>query len=122
MIRLSRYISRKLNSVFKRDSKTSDNQRLIPTDDQNIKSRPLLPVDDKNAKPKLARKGHVAMYVGEEAKRYEVPVKFLSTELFASLIRLDQEDPDGKIEGPIKISCSTVIFERLLKLADMHIK
>ncbi|KAJ6694013.1 hypothetical protein OIU85_004771 [Salix viminalis] len=57
------------------------------------------------------RRGYVAMYVGEEGKRCEVPVKYLSNPVFQELLRRSQnQDLDGKIEGAIRIPHSTAFF------------
>ncbi|XP_021291841.1 auxin-induced protein X15-like [Herrania umbratica] len=70
------------------------------------------------AAPLEAREGYVAMYVGEEAKRYEVPIKYLSLPTFKELLMQSQEDYlDAKIEGPILISCTIENFDQLLKNA-----
>lgn len=65
------------------------------------------------------QKGYVAMYVGEERKRYEVPVKYLSLPKFQELMMNSQDegDLDFKIDGPITLTCTTEKFEELLKLA-----
>lgn len=69
------------------------------------------------------RKGHVAVYVGEERKRYEIPVKYLALAEFKELMMLSQEDSfdlDVKIDGPITFLCTTEIFDEVLKLAKKH--
>ena len=64
-----------------------------------------------------ARKGYVAMYVDKEAKRYEVPITYLSLQMFKELLMQsqDQDHLDTKIDGPIVISCNLEIFDQLLK-------
>ncbi|XVF84381.1 hypothetical protein PTKIN_Ptkin17bG0032200 [Pterospermum kingtungense] len=55
-----------------------------------------------------AQRGYVAIYIGEEAKRYEVPIECLSHPTFKKLLMHSQgqDDLDTKIDGPIVISCS----------------
>ncbi|KAK6266239.1 hypothetical protein QUC31_017076 [Theobroma cacao] len=68
-----------------------------------------------------ARRGYVAMYVGEKAKRYEVPIKYLSSPAFQELLMRSQDDDlDTKIDGPITIACTSKRFEQLLKVAKNH--
>ncbi|XVF37663.1 hypothetical protein REPUB_Repub20aG0028900 [Reevesia pubescens] len=68
-----------------------------------------------------ARRGYVTMYVGEEAKRYEVPIKYLSSPAFQELlIRSQDDDLDNKIDGPITIPCTSQRFKELLKNAKKH--
>ncbi|KAJ9185679.1 hypothetical protein P3X46_005279 [Hevea brasiliensis] len=109
----TRNITEKFRSLLKKkyssqiDSKSSYNC-LAPTEQKNS-----------NPKPRLARRGCVAVYVGEESKRYEVPLQYLSIRSFQELIlQWEHDDLDTKIEGPIKLLCSTAFFEeQLLKLA-----
>ncbi|CAK7341353.1 unnamed protein product [Dovyalis caffra] len=63
------------------------------------------------------RRGYVAMYVGKEGKRYEVPVKYLSNPVFQELLRRSQhQDLDYKIEGAIRIPHSTAFFDQFLRI------
>ncbi|KAG6750740.1 hypothetical protein POTOM_045249 [Populus tomentosa] len=63
------------------------------------------------------RRGYVAMYVGEEGKRYEVPVKYLSNPVFQELLRRSQhQDLDYKIEGALRIPHSTAFFDQFLRI------
>ncbi|KAK6255409.1 hypothetical protein SCA6_016714 [Theobroma cacao] len=68
-----------------------------------------------------ARRGYVAMYVGEKAKRYEVPIRYLSSPAFQELLMRSQDDDlDTKIDGPITIACTSERFKQLLKVAKHH--
>ncbi|CAL1405237.1 unnamed protein product [Linum trigynum] len=72
------------------------------------------------------RRGYIGMYVGEEARRYEVPVKSLAKpsvqELLVRRRRRTSEDGDDvpllldspKIVGPLSIPCSVESFDRLV--------
>ncbi|KAG5232769.1 hypothetical protein OIU78_027502 [Salix suchowensis] len=67
------------------------------------------------------RRGYVAMYVGEEGKRCEVPVKYLSNPVFQELLRRSQnQDLDGKIEGAIRIPHSTAFFYQFLRIVKEY--
>ena len=73
-----------------------------------------------SSKTRKVLKGHIGMYVGEERKRYEVPVKYLSLPAFQELFVQSQEDElEAKIEGPIMLACKTEEFDQLLKLAKV---
>ncbi|KAE8673880.1 Cysteinyl-tRNA synthetase, class Ia family protein, ARATH isoform 1 [Hibiscus syriacus] len=65
----------------------------------------------------LARRAYVPVYVGEEAKRFEVPIKYLSRAAFQELLVRTQGDNglDAKIDGPIRIACSCERFKQVLK-------
>ncbi|KAF5731850.1 putative SAUR-like auxin-responsive protein family [Tripterygium wilfordii] len=77
-----------------------------------------------SGKVRRSRKGCVAVYVGEEAKRYEVPVKYLSFPVFRELLIQEHDDGgyfDSKTDGPLKISCcTTTTFDQLLKIAAQN--
>ncbi|KAK6266241.1 hypothetical protein QUC31_017078 [Theobroma cacao] len=61
------------------------------------------------------------MYVGEKAKRYEVPIRYLSSPAFQELLMRSQDDDlDTKIDGPITIACTSERFKQLLKVAKHH--
>ncbi|GMI92968.1 hypothetical protein HRI_002966100 [Hibiscus trionum] len=73
------------------------------------------------AKAILARRGYVPIYVGKETKRFEVPIKYLSSAAFQELLVWSQgDDLDAKIDGPIRIGCSSKSFKQALKDAKHH--
>ncbi|KAF5741603.1 SAUR-like auxin-responsive protein family [Tripterygium wilfordii] len=85
--------------------------------------------DSSSDKVRRARKGCAAIYVGEEAKRYEVPVKYLSFPVFRELLLQEHGGGgidgyfDSKIDGPLKVSCCTTsTFEQLLKIARQNLR
>ena len=58
--------------------------------------------------------------MGEEKKKYEIPVKYLSLPAFQELIVQSQADElEPKIQGPIMLACRTEEFDQLLKLAEV---
>lgn len=66
-------------------------------------------------------KGHVALYVGKEEKRYEVPVKYLSLRSFKELLAQSQPNElDIKNDGPIVLPCTTEAFNMLLREAKAY--
>ncbi|CAN1136695.1 Auxin-induced protein X15 [Linum perenne] len=63
------------------------------------------------------KRGYIGMYVGKEAQRYEVPVKWLGKPAVQELMRRSEDDVallDYKIVGPMSISCSVESFDRVL--------
>ena len=74
----------------------------------------------KSSKTRKVPKGYIGLYVGEEKKRYEIPVKYLSLPAFQELIVQSQADElEPKIQGPIMLACRTEEFDQLLKLAKV---
>ncbi|KAK9986278.1 hypothetical protein SO802_031229 [Lithocarpus litseifolius] len=73
--------------------------------------------DEKARAHHLSRKGHVAVYVGKEKKRYELPVKYLLHPTMQDLmVRSQQSDLEPKIAGPIVLASRTQFFDGLLLL------
>jgi SAUR family protein len=69
----------------------------------------------------VSRKGHVALYVGKEKKRYEVPVKYLLHPSIQKLIIKSQHgDLETKIDGPIELECKAQFFDDLLILVKEY--
>lgn len=64
------------------------------------------------------RKGFFAVYVGEEAKRYAIPLSYLKHPIFLELLRKAEEEFgfDNVGSGALQIPCDPVVFERLLSL------
>ena len=74
----------------------------------------------KSSKTRKVPNGYIGLYVGEEKKRYEIPVKYLSLPAFQELIVQSQADElEPKIQGPIMLACRTEEFDQLLKLAKV---
>ncbi|KAK0582166.1 hypothetical protein LWI29_022233 [Acer saccharum] len=92
-------------------------KKLSASDSNNWYKRLVNADEKKSEKLKLAR-GCVAIYVGQERKRYQVPLIYLSLPNFQQLINTSQGDVfDVKIDGPITLACPTHTFEHLLKIA-----
>ncbi|KAM4077529.1 hypothetical protein ACJW30_12G144800 [Castanea mollissima] len=74
----------------------------------------------KSSKTRKVPEGYIGLYVGEEKKRYEIPLKYLSLPAFQELIVQSQADElEPKIQGPIMLACRTEEFDQLLKLAKV---
>lgn len=82
----------------------------------------LLGVSDENGDRVLeVRANCLAIYVGLERKRYEVPVKYLSFPAIRDMIKRSIGGDDRaeiKIDGPIILPCTPTYFDRLLKMAE----
>ncbi|XP_021602266.1 auxin-induced protein 6B [Manihot esculenta] len=71
---------------------------------------------DQKVKTPQVRKGYVAIYVGDESKRYQVPVENLKFPALRELIKQSQNgDLDSKINGPIVLTCTTDKFDETCK-------
>ncbi|KAI9180895.1 hypothetical protein LWI28_009178 [Acer negundo] len=107
--------TRSLRRVMKKFSASDSNKsykRLVNAAAADDEKKP--------EKLELAR-GCVAIYVGQDRKRYQVPLKYLSLPSFQQLINTSQGDVfDVKIDGPITLACPTHTFEQLLKIAKIR--
>ncbi|KAL9425848.1 hypothetical protein AB3S75_032753 [Citrus x aurantiifolia] len=103
----------KMGSVFK---KTFGGSHLK---NPNYKRLSVADHDAEESVGIIYRAGYVPFYVGEEEKRYQVPVKFLRFPPFRELMKqsYDHDVYDIKINGPIKLACTPKAFEETLKLA-----
>ncbi|CAN0840243.1 Auxin-responsive protein SAUR40 [Linum grandiflorum] len=63
----------------------------------------------------VPQKGRVAMSVGEEEKRYEVPTEYLAHQAFRVLLRDAEEEFGFQHDGVLRIPCEVAVFERILK-------
>lgn len=62
------------------------------------------------------------MYVGEEQKRYQVPLNYLSIPTQRSMVKsLPPYDLETKIEGPILLSCTPQFFDQFLDIAKEQV-
>lgn len=64
-------------------------------------------------------RGYIPMYVGEECKRYDVPVEYLKFTKLREMMLQSQEYGflDFKIDGPITLPCTTDTFDQFLNQA-----
>ncbi|KAK2649464.1 hypothetical protein Ddye_016953 [Dipteronia dyeriana] len=93
-------------------------KKLSASDSNNSYKRMVNAADEKKSEKLELARGCVAIYVGQERKRYQVPLIYLSLPNFQQLINTSQEDVfDVKIDGPITLACATHTFEQLLKIA-----
>jgi hypothetical protein len=58
----------------------------------------------------VARKGHCVVY-SADAKRFEVPLEYLNTAVFAQLLRISQEELGFTSDGRITLPCDAVVLE-----------
>ncbi|KAE8709138.1 hypothetical protein F3Y22_tig00110332pilonHSYRG00980 [Hibiscus syriacus] len=59
-------------------------------------------------------KGFLAVCVGEELKRYIIPMEYLGHEAFGILLRKAEEEFGFQQEGVLKIPCEVSMFDNIL--------
>ncbi|MCD7456251.1 Auxin-responsive protein saur50 [Datura stramonium] len=69
--------------------------------------------DDENGLPIDVPKGHFAVYVGENRRRYIVPISFLSYPQFQCLLQRAEEEFGFDHDMGITIPCEEVVFQSL---------
>ncbi|CAM6090032.1 unnamed protein product [Calypogeia fissa] len=60
--------------------------------------------------------GYLAVYVGNERKRFVISTKYLSHQLFKALLKKSEEEFGFDHQGGLTIACEPVLFEHLLWL------
>ncbi|KAM1663375.1 hypothetical protein ACFX13_043600 [Malus domestica] len=69
------------------------------------------------SKPQPPKKGYINVYVGQERKLHQIPLKYLLDPTLQQLIEKSQPDVfDSKIDGPIELACTTHTFDEFLKI------
>ncbi|XAR49778.1 hypothetical protein NMG60_11003916 [Bertholletia excelsa] len=63
-------------------------------------------------------KGHLAVGVGEEEKRYVIPTHYLAHKAFQLLLREAEEEFGFEQEGILKLPCQVPVFDLILKLVQ----
>ncbi|XP_071901186.1 protein SMALL AUXIN UP-REGULATED RNA 51-like [Coffea arabica] len=63
-------------------------------------------------------KGYLAVCVGEELKRFVIPMEYLGHQAFGILLREAEEEFGFQQEGVLKIPCQVAVFEKILKMMD----
>lgn len=70
--------------------------------------------EEKN--PGVAPKGFVPIQVGEERRRYFIPVSYLSSISLKAFLHQFEEEIQANMNGPITLPCSFESFEAILAL------
>lgn len=60
--------------------------------------------------------GYLAVYVGNERKRFVISTKYLSHQIFQALLKRSEEEFGFDHQGGLTIACEPVLFEHLLWL------
>lgn len=63
-------------------------------------------------------KGYLAVCVGEEQKRFVIPMEYLGHHAFHILLREAEEEFGFEQAGVLRIPCEVSLFESILKMAE----
>ncbi|CAN6479976.1 unnamed protein product [Victoria cruziana] len=61
-------------------------------------------------------KGYFAVYVGEEMRRFVIPLSYLNHSLFRALLKKAEEEFGFSANGGIRLPCESLVFEHILRL------
>ncbi|XP_011031721.1 PREDICTED: auxin-induced protein 15A-like [Populus euphratica] len=87
---------------------------------QDWESRSLLPEDDYCIVPKDVPKGHLAVYVGEDCKRYVIKATLLKHPLFKALLDRTEEVFGFTTGSKLCIPCNESMFKSILHCVNSH--
>ncbi|MQM14256.1 hypothetical protein Taro_047186 [Colocasia esculenta] len=74
--------------------------------DEGSSSRPVPP-------------GFLAVYVGEERRRFVIPTRFLNYPVFAALLKQAEEEFGFSAGGGLALPCDVEFFRRVVELLDV---
>ncbi|PON94428.1 Small auxin-up RNA [Trema orientale] len=83
----------------------------------NSKTRKSSSSTDHDQEPAKVPEGFFPIYVGEEQKKYVVPISFLSVRIFQALLnQFEEQINKANAAGvkPVAVLCSTEMFESIL--------
>lgn len=63
-------------------------------------------------------KGYIALCVGEEMKRFVIPMEYLGQRAFGVLLREAEEEFGFEQEGVLRIPCDVSVFENILEMVE----
>ncbi|WOL18182.1 auxin-responsive protein SAUR64-like [Canna indica] len=72
-------------------------------------------VSDFSCNTQLASKGHVFMYT-TDGKRFMVPLKYLTNNIFRELLRMSEEEFGLPADGPIMLPCEAASMDYIISL------
>ncbi|KAI4380824.1 hypothetical protein MLD38_006970 [Melastoma candidum] len=99
--------------TFPITNKRVDSARGCDSDDESCNS-PKSPPD--------VPKGFLAVYVGEELRRFIIPTSYLSHHLFKVLLEKSAEEFGFEQHGALNIPCEIETFKFLLKCIENQLK
>lgn len=62
-------------------------------------------------------KGHFVVYSSDE-KRFVIPLGHLNSEIFQVLLRLSEEEFGLTNEGPIRLTCDSLLMEYVVSIVE----
>lgn len=116
----------KLQQILKKWRKVASSKKTSPGGGggKSIKFlKKTLSFSDHNALQGMARdsavpKGSLAVCVGEEMKRFVIPMAYLRCQAFDILLKEAEEEFGFQQEGILRIPCQVSLFEEVIKLLD----
>ncbi|GAB4853686.1 hypothetical protein Ancab_017877 [Ancistrocladus abbreviatus] len=131
IVRLKEFI-RKWQSVTRNSRADSPNHRrpllgISPEVSRMLKSSNVLCDSDEEGcqspePPPGVPKGYLAVYVGQELRRFIIPTSFLSHHLFKMLLEKAEEEYGFDHTGGLTIPCEIETFKYLLKCIETEQK
>ncbi|XP_073298595.1 protein SMALL AUXIN UP-REGULATED RNA 51-like [Primulina huaijiensis] len=74
--------------------------------------------DDPDASARRTPSGSVAVYVGQERRRFVIPTRFLNMPVFGDLLHEAEEEFGFQTNGGLLLPCEPSIFEEILRYLE----
>lgn len=113
----------KLQQILKKWRKLANSPKSIKQDNgNNNKSikflKKTLSFSETNLAKDSVPKGFLAVCVGEELKRFVIPMEFLGRRAFDALLKEAEEEFGFQQEGILRIPCKVSVFEEILEALE----
>ncbi|KAJ7543187.1 hypothetical protein O6H91_09G028900 [Diphasiastrum complanatum] len=107
--------------IFLAHRNTRAHYKLWSTSSRHSKLHALVQHFAADPMPRDVPKGCLAVYVGQDRQRFVIPIGYLSHALFASLLRLSEEEFHFHHQGGLTLPCEIARFEDvLLRISSGH--
>ncbi|KAG9449294.1 hypothetical protein H6P81_009259 [Aristolochia fimbriata] len=74
--------------------------------------------DSNSSTPRRIPHGFLAVYVGQQRRRFVIPTRYLNLPVFASLLKMAEEEFGFQSRGGLVLPCEVDIFKGVLRVLE----